>query len=76
MLYFKKFRSFGFSFLACRGDKNKVEEEITTKSLTNFQQNNMRVCDCRSPDSESITGYLKSCEKLIRLETPTCLSHL
>ena len=45
-----KFRSFGFYFLACRGDKNKVEEELTTKISTDFQQKNRRVCDCRSPD--------------------------
>ena len=67
-----KFRSFWLSFLACRGDKNKVEEELTTKMSTDFQQNNMsvRVCDCRSPDSDSITGCL------IKSQTPTCLSHL
>ena len=32
-----KFRSFWFSFLACRGDKNKVEEELTTTISTDFQ---------------------------------------
>ena len=55
-----KFRSFWFSFLACRGDKNRVEKDLTTKISTDFQQNNRRVCDCWSPESDSITGYLKA----------------
>ena len=43
-----KFRSFWFSFLACRGDKNKVEEELITKMSTGVQQNNMPVQVCNS----------------------------
>ena len=49
-----KFQSFWSSFPVYKGDKNKGEED--------FQQNNMRVrvCDCRLPDSDSTTGYLKA----------------
>ena len=71
-----KFRSFWFSFLACRGNKNKVEEGLTTKTSTDFQQKNRRVCDCRSPDSDSITGCLKAVKTDKIADSATCLSHL
>ena len=66
-------RKFLISFLACRRNTNKVEEELKTKMSTDFQQNNMpvRVCDCRPQDSDSI---ITAC--LIESQTSTCLSHL
>ena len=64
-----KFWSFWFPFLACRGDKNKVEAELTTKVLTN----SMWLPIARF----GLNRWLpQSSQKLIKSQTPTCLSHL